>query len=81
MTPNTGAHLTHDELSTPAEMVRDCAAVTVHVPGLARAVPVATAQAPSLAFEDFPAEVRKRGEIAIDDAAVRLANALHLHLD
>ena len=35
---------------------------------------------PSIHFEDYPREVRKR-EIAVSDAAARLANALHLHLD
>lgn len=81
MTPRTGAHLTHDELSTPAEMARDCAALTAHVPGLARALATVAAPAPSLAFADYPAELPKRGEINVDAAAVRLANALHLHLD
>ena len=31
-------------------------------------------------FADYPAEVRKR-DIAVSEAAARLANALHLHLD
>ena len=35
---------------------------------------------PSLTYDDFPREVPKR-EIRIDEAAQRLANALHLHLD
>ena len=37
-------------------------------------------EAPSLHFEDFPREVGKR-DIQISEAAARLANALHLHLD
>ena len=36
--------------------------------------------APSIHFEDFPREVPKR-DIRVSDAAARLANALHLHLD
>ena len=35
---------------------------------------------PSLEYDDFPREVAKR-EIAVDEAAARIANALHLHLD
>lgn len=71
------AHLVHDELSTPAQMSADC-----HVAErrLARAAAAATRPAPSLLFEDFPHEVRKP-EIRVDQAAARLASALHLHLD
>ena len=36
--------------------------------------------APSLTYDDFPREVAKR-EIRVDEAAQRIANALHLHLD
>ena len=36
--------------------------------------------APSIRFEDYPTEVAKR-EIRVTDAAARIANALHLHLD
>ena len=35
---------------------------------------------PSIRYEDYPAEVGKR-EIRVSDAAARIANALHLHLD
>ena len=47
---------------------------------LERAAQAAVAPAPSLRFEDYPAEVGKR-EIRVSDAAARMANALHLHLD
>ena len=47
---------------------------------LERVARAAAAGAPSLEYADFPREVRKR-EIAVTDAAARLANALHLHLD
>ena len=35
---------------------------------------------PSLDYDDYPREVAKR-DIAVSEAAARLANALHLHLD
>jgi hypothetical protein len=36
--------------------------------------------APSIRYEDYPREVRKR-DVDVSDAAARIANALHLHLD
>ena len=72
-----------DELGTPAEMAADCrrpAATSVCRPRLERAAQAAVAPAPSLRFDDYPAEVGKR-EIRVSDAAARIANALHLHLD
>ena len=47
---------------------------------LERVARAAVRPAPSLTYDDFPREVPKR-EIRIDEAAQRLANALHLHLD
>ena len=47
---------------------------------LERVARAATRPAPSLSYEDFPREVAKR-EIRVDEAAQRIANALHLHLD
>ena len=47
---------------------------------LQRVARAAAAGAPSLDYADFPREVPKR-EIAVTEAAARLANALHLHLD
>ena len=44
---------------------------------VARAV---TELPPSIHFEDYPREIAKR-EIRVSDAAMRLANALYLHLD
>lgn len=73
------SHLVHDELASPAEMAADCRQVGHHL-RLERAVRAAVAPAPSIRFEDYPAEVGKR-EIRISDAAARLAGALHLHLD
>ena len=47
---------------------------------LERVAQAAVSPAPSLRFDDYPAEVGKR-DIRISDAAARIANALHLHLD
>lgn len=61
-------------------MHADCVEVGHNLP-LARAARKAvTAEVPSLHFEDYPREVAKR-DITVSDAAARLANALHLHLD
>ncbi|WP_210648572.1 hypothetical protein [Nocardioides sp. SYSU D00065] len=77
------SHLVHDELGTPAELAADCRATGRNL-GLAspleRAAQAAVAAAPSIRFEDYPAEVGKR-EIRVSEAAARLAGALHLHLD
>ena len=47
---------------------------------LDRVARAAVAGPPSLEYDDFPREVRKR-DISVSEAAARLANALHLHLD
>ena len=80
----------YHDLATPAQMAADCAAVerNLGLPDadqrreqrLARAARAATRPAPSIAYADFPREVGKP-EIAVSDAAKRLADALHLHLD
>ncbi len=77
------SHLVHDELGTPAELAADCQETgrNLRLEGrLERAAKAAVATPPSIRFEDYPAEVGKR-EIRVSDAAARLANALHLHLD
>ena len=71
--------LAHDELGTPAEMAADGRAASRNL-RLERAARAAVSAPPSLRFEDYPAEVGKR-EIKVSDAAARIANALHLHLD
>lgn len=73
------SHLVHDELATPAEMAADCEQTGRNL-RLERAARAAVAAPPSIRFEDYPTEVGKR-EIRISDAAARIANALHLHLD
>ncbi len=78
-TPTPRTSRVYDELSTPAQM-HDDARVVVSTLRLERAAKAATRPSPSLRFEDYPREVSKR-EISVSDAAARLANALHLHLD
>ena len=60
-------------------MLADCRAVGRHL-RLERAARAAVSGPPSIRYEDYPAEVGKR-EIRVSDAAARIANALHLHLD
>jgi hypothetical protein len=75
--------LAGDELGTPAEMAADGreASRNLGLQGrLERAAQAAVSPAPSLRFDDYPGEVGKR-EIRVSDAAARIANALHLHLD
>jgi hypothetical protein len=78
------SHLVHDELGTPDELAADCREIgrdPRFEHRMERAARAALSGRPlSLRFEDYPAEVAKR-EIRVSDAAARLANALHLHLD
>jgi hypothetical protein len=77
------AALAHDELGTFAELAADGREAGRNLGlqnRLERAAHAAVAPAPSVRFEDYPAEVGKR-EIRVSDAAARIANALHLHLD
>ena len=71
--------LAYDDASTPQEMSADCRAVGVNL-HLQKAARAAVSPAPSIHFDEYPREVAKR-EIRISDAAARIANALHLHLD
>lgn len=67
----------YEEIAAPSDMKADCEAVSRR---LEMAAVKATRPAPSIHFDEFPREQPKRG-IEISDAAQRLANALHLHLD
>jgi len=67
----------YDEIATPADLHADCEAVRRQ---LERAAVRATRPAPSIHFDELPRETPKR-PIEISEAAQRLANALHLHLD
>ena len=69
----------YDDLATPAQMREDCRAAGRHL-RLERAAAKVHQPAPSIHFEDFPREVRKR-DIEVSAAAQRIANALELHLD
>ena len=74
-------HLTHAELSTPSQMHRDCEQVGEMLNArMVRAAASVSAVAPSIHFDEFPREVSKK-DIKVSEAAQRLANALHLHLD
>ena len=80
MTPGPSRDRTsYDEIDTPATMRADAAA-TGRALKLDRVVKAAAAGPPSLEYDDYPREVGKQ-EIAVDEAAARIANALHLHLD
>ena len=73
------SHLTHDELDTVSRQRADCAATGRNL-RLERVSRAAVAGPPSLEYDDFPRDLAKR-DIAVSEAAARLANALHLHLD
>ena len=74
----TTSRLPYADADTTATMAGDCAAAaaTMHLP----LRPLLAGPAPSLRFEDYPREVRKR-DITIDAATAHLAGALELHLD
>jgi hypothetical protein len=69
----------YDDFESVAAMHADCVQTESNL-HLRRAAEIAVEPAPSIHFEDFPREIPNR-DIAISDAAARLANALHLHLD
>ena len=82
-TSHRPSYLVSDELGTPAELAADGREAGRNLgleSRLERAAQAAVSGPPSLRFEDYPAEVGKR-EIRVSDAAARIANALHLHLD
>jgi hypothetical protein len=78
-TATPGSHLVHDELDSARSMSDDCRAVGANL-RLDRVARAAAAGPPSLGYDDFPREVAKR-DLTVSEAATRLANALHLHLD
>jgi hypothetical protein len=69
----------YDDLASPAEMLDDCRATGRNL-RLEQAVRRAGRPAPSLSFDDQPAERPKR-DIEVSEAAARLAGALHFHLE
>jgi hypothetical protein len=74
--------LAYDDQDSTHQMHDDCAACTsrLNLPRHRIDDAAVTMPAPSLEFEQFPREVRKR-EIRVSDAAAHLASRLHLHLD
>jgi hypothetical protein len=70
----------YDDFATPQQMHSDCIRVGENLRLEKAARRAVQSTPPSLHFEDYPREVRKR-EITVDEATARLANALHLHLD
>jgi hypothetical protein len=78
--PQPGPRLAYDDPATVQQMNADCRAAGDHL-RLGRAAETAVSgRRPSLHFEDYPREVAKR-DIRVSEAAARIANALHLHLD
>jgi hypothetical protein len=82
----TYQRLPYDDAASATEMTADARAVeeALRLPhrrsASERAARAAVRPAPSILFEDYPRDVKKQ-EIAVSDAAARLAAALHLHLD
>ena len=65
----------YDDFATPQQMRADCVEAGRNL-RLERIARRAAAPAPSLRYEDYPREVRKR-DITVSDAAARLARALY----
>jgi hypothetical protein len=77
----TYERLAYDDADTAVKMHSDCAACASQM-GLAQRqiLPELVEDVPSIAYADFPREIRKP-EITVDDATALLAAQLHLHLD
>ena len=83
--PSVGAmsyeRLAYDDQDSTDQMHHDCTACGTQL-DLPRRIDESTITmpAPSLAFEEYPREVRKP-EIEVSEAAAHLAARLHLHFD
>ena len=77
----TTTRLPYEDADTAAAMAGDCAVVAaaMDLPLRADVATVAARPVPSLRYEDFPREVRKR-DVTVDAATAHLAAALELHL-
>lgn len=75
--------LPYEDADSTTDMRLDCGAATVEM-SLPWTSPDLTAKvmgaAPSIAYDDYPREIRK-SEITVSEAAVALAAKLHLSLD
>jgi hypothetical protein len=74
--------LAYDDQDSTHQMHDDCTAcgTRLDLPRHRIDESTITMPAPSLAFDQFPREVRKP-EIEVSEAAAHLASRLHLHLD
>jgi hypothetical protein len=67
----------YDDLGTATDMQADCRATSDR---LARAARRATRPAPSIHYDEQPAE-RTKPQVEFSEAAARIAGALHFHLE
>ena len=73
--------LAYDDQDTTLKMHIDCTACASQMGRPEQRIsPDVLEDAPSIAYADFPREIRKP-EITVSDAAAHLAARLHLHLD
>lgn len=74
--------LPYADADSPATMSSDCSACAhqMHLPQVPDVSAKVLGHAPSIAYDDFPRDITKT-QITISDAAARLANKIHLHLD
>jgi hypothetical protein len=70
----------YDDMATPAQMRADCAATLRGNARLEQAARRAVRPAPSIHFDEQPAE-QSKPSIEVSEAAARLAAALHFHLE
>lgn len=77
----TYERLAYDDADTAVKMHSDCTACASQMGFSQRQIlPEVLGDAPSIAYDDFPREVRKP-EITVTEATALLAAQLHLHLD
>lgn len=74
--------LPYADADSTAAMSLDCTACAhqMQLPQRRNLTDRVLGEAPSIDYADFPREIRK-SEIHVSEAAARLANKLHLHLD
>lgn len=80
----TYLRLAYDDADSAVQMHADCRIASMQLPrSIDRpgAADLVVGPAPSIAFEDYPREIAKRGGINVTEATARLAAAMQLHLD